>query len=70
MSDKFFTQRNCDRCNTSLEGKSRMMSWFTEECLCIDCLDKEKELKNKLREEGTNPNELEGCGYLPKLKSL
>ena len=65
MSDIFFTQRNCDRCNDSLDGKPRRMSWFTEECLCPHCCAKEDELKKILRNKGINTNTLEGCGYVP-----
>ncbi len=39
--DKFFTQKNCDRCGKSLEG-GRIMSMFNEDCICMDCKDKER----------------------------
>ncbi len=67
MTDKFFTTQNCDRCQASLEGKARQLSWFTEECLCPSCQQKEKELRNKLEARGKDTSELEGCGYLPQL---
>ena len=38
--DRFFTQRNCDRCGGSLE-KGRIMSMFNEDCICLECKDKE-----------------------------
>lgn len=63
--DKFFNQRNCDRCRKSLEGKSRKMSWFTEECLCEDCSKKESDLKRILKQKGVDISGLEGCGYIP-----
>jgi len=65
MTDRFFTTRNCDRCNTSLEGKARKMSWFTEDCLCPDCITKEEQLRNELENKGINVANLEGCGYIP-----
>jgi len=68
MTDKFFTQPNCDRCTTTLAGQSRTMSWFTEECLCTVCSNKEKFLRQELEAEGHNCIELEGCGYIPQLK--
>ena len=41
MTERFFTQRHCDRCGKDLKG-GRMMSMFNTDCLCLDCLDKEK----------------------------
>ncbi len=38
--DKFFTQKYCDRCGKSLKG-GRIMSMFNEDCICIECKDKE-----------------------------
>jgi len=64
--DTFFTTSNCDRCNTSLTGKSRKLSWFTDECLCDTCVNDEISLKEKLRKQGINTDLLEGCGYVPK----
>lgn len=43
--DKFFTQKNCDRCGGSLE-KGRIMSRFNTNCICTDCSKKEKEDKD------------------------
>ena len=40
--DKFFSQKHCDRCGGSLEG-GRMMSKFNEDCLCMDCIEKERQ---------------------------
>ncbi len=40
--DKFFTQKQCDRCKGSLEG-GRIMSAFNTECICMAC--KEEEMK-------------------------
>lgn len=39
--DRFFTQKNCDRCGGSLEG-GRIMSMYNEDCLCNDCKEKER----------------------------
>lgn len=38
--DKFFTKQTCDRCGGSLKG-GRIMSMYNEECLCLDCKEKE-----------------------------
>lgn len=38
--DKFFTKKHCDRCKGSLEG-GRIMSTFNEDCICLECRDKE-----------------------------
>lgn len=40
--DKFFTQKRCDRCGGSLDG-GRQMSMFNTDCLCMDCIRKEKQ---------------------------
>jgi len=66
MTDKFFTQTHCDRCSESLEGKSRKMSWFTEDCLCEICIKKELELRSKLNNKGVDVAALEGCGKVPE----
>ena len=66
--DTFFSQLNCDRCNSALIQGPRQMSWFTEDCLCSKCVDKEKELRGRLEFKGIDVGELEGCGYVPELK--
>jgi hypothetical protein len=63
-NDKFFTQQHCDRCHKELGA--RTTSWFTTECLCIDCSNQETALKDALRRKGRPA--VEGCGYLPKLE--
>lgn len=63
----FFTTPNCERCGTSLEGKGRRMSWFTEECLCDSCVSKEQLVRTILDRRGIKSSELEGCGYVPKV---
>jgi hypothetical protein len=42
MTERFFTQRNCDRCGNDLKN-GRTMSMFNTDCLCFDCMDKEKQ---------------------------
>ena len=61
----FFHQTTCSRCPNSLEV--RTMSWFTEEAICMECSDKEREIKRKLRKKGLDDQE--GCGYIPKVES-
>ena len=43
--DRFFAQKNCDRCGGSLSG-GRIMSMLNTECLCLDCKEKEKTRKD------------------------
>ena len=43
MTDRFFTVTKCDRCGASLEG-CRIMSMFNNDCICMDCHRKEREL--------------------------
>lgn len=38
--DRFFTQKHCDRCGGSLDS-GRTMSMFNEQCICMECKDKE-----------------------------
>ena len=38
--DDFFTQKHCDRCGGSL-NEGRTMSMFNEECICMNCKNKE-----------------------------
>lgn len=43
--DKFFTQKNCDRCGGNLDD-GRIMSMFNTDCICKVCLKKEKHDKD------------------------
>jgi len=63
--DPFFQKQVCDRCRKKLDG--RIMSWFTNETICLECSEKEDKIKEKMRKKGMNPNEYEGCGYIPKV---
>ena len=63
--DKFFTQKACDRCFQSLEGKMRTCSWFTDECICEDCKKRETKVRTKLIRN--NQHDFEGCGFIPKI---
>jgi len=42
MMDRFFSQKYCDRCGSSLDA-GRIMSMLNTECICLEC--KEKEMK-------------------------
>jgi len=66
-SDDFFISRPCDRCGSESARTMHIMSWFTEERICIPCSGKEDEIKKKMREKGMNPSSYEGCGYVPKV---
>jgi len=63
MND-FHNKTNCDRCKKSLD-EGRIMSWFTDETICLDCSDKENLIKKDLINAGKNPYSYEGCGYIP-----
>jgi len=62
MEDQFFSKNNCDRCGDKLT--SRTMSWFTEDTICLDCMEKEEEIRGKLPCGG---KDYEGCGYVPEV---
>jgi hypothetical protein len=49
--DQFFNKKRCDRCGGSLDG-GRIMSMFSEACICMDC--KEKELKDPEYDKAIN----------------
>ena len=62
-TDTFFTQSNCSRCPNELNV--RIMSWFNNDTICLECSAKEKIIKRTLRERGME--EMEGCGYVPNI---
>jgi len=66
--DNFFRVKDCQRCNKEL--LSRTMSWFTDEVICLDCSEKEDELKKKLKAKGSDLRALEGCGYIPEVGGI
>lgn len=40
MRDEFFDKSVCDRCGKDLSG-GRIMSMYNEDCICMECKDKE-----------------------------
>ena len=58
--DTFFTTTHCDRCREELSA--RIMSWFNDDCICMDCSSKEQKIRKTLPNSGS---EYEGCGYIP-----
>jgi len=61
----FFDVESCQRCGRPLDA--RIMSWFNDQAICMDCSAKEDELKQKMRQRGMNPDDYEGCGYIPSV---
>jgi len=61
----FFNKTKCDRCSGQLTA--RIMSWFNEDTICLECSSKEDVIKQKLRENGKKPSDYEGCGFIPKV---
>jgi len=68
MSDTFFSQTHCDRCSNILQV--RIMSWFKNQTICMECSKKEQAIKDELRKQGKDPRDFEGCGYLPILEEI
>ena len=66
-SDPFFSQSTCDRCPNNLSV--RIMSWFNKDTICMECSQKENEIKKKLREKGIE-DAMEGCGYIPDPEAI
>ena len=63
MKDRLFDAKVCERCGAILEA-ARIMSWFTEETICLSCSQKENIIKAQLRKAG-DQSAMEGCGYVP-----
>lgn len=66
FKDRFLEISNCERCGNDLNG--RIMSFFKEQTICLKCSTKEDKIKQKLREQGKDPMEFEGCGYIPEVE--
>ena len=67
MNDPFFDKTNCDRCGGNLQ--CRTMSWFNNDTICMNCSDKEAEIKKALKDQGKDPRSFEGCGHLPNVET-
>ena len=61
--DTFFDAKFCERCGMDFSKSFRIMGWFTEQTICMECSNKESAIKSKLRASGQN--DMEGCGYVP-----
>lgn len=61
--DRFYEKTHCDRCGKKLF--SRIMSWFTEDCICHECSRAERVIRRKLPDDLA----LEGCGYIPAFEA-
>lgn len=53
----------CDRCSRHMSAK--MMSYFAEELICMDCLCEEGRVMAALRARQVDVSGLEGCGFPP-----
>jgi len=62
--DTFFTQDECDRCGNFL-CNFRIMSWFTNDCICLCCSELEDKIKENIKKSSKDPSEFENCGYIP-----
>ncbi len=67
VSDLFLHDR-CDRCD--MPTSARIVSYFTEEIICMQCLSAERELKHALQRQGIDTASLASCGYLPEAESF
>ena len=66
--DRLFDAKTCERCHGDL-GCVRLMSWFTEQTICMSCSAKESTIKKELRANGSQ-GAMEGCGYVPDPKKV
>jgi hypothetical protein len=69
MPDTFFIQSNCDRCSNDLKG-GRIMSWFNNDTICMECKEIENELCNLIVEQGKSKSSFEGIGHLPTKEEI
>lgn len=63
MANNFFEKTNCDRCNVSLKGKSRIMSMYNDDCLCTNCKAKEKNRNDYKEAVKADINEIKKGNY-------
>lgn len=68
MTDTFFIQKHCDRCPNDL--KTRTLSWFNDDTICMECSSKEDELKNLIVEQGKRTSAFEGIGHIPTKEEI
>jgi hypothetical protein len=61
--DSFFSKTNCDRCGTTLAGKTRIMSMYNNDCLCLDCKQKETERPDYKTASDADVNEIKKGNY-------
>lgn len=60
--DRFFTQKHCDRCGGSL-ANGRTMSMFNEDCICIECKEKERQREDYQKAVETENAEIKKGNY-------
>ena len=53
----------CDRCFRFMSA--RIVSYFEEKMICMQCLAAERQLLSVLRMKAVRLSGLSGCGYLP-----
>lgn len=58
----------CDRCNKNIEGKERILSYFNDDTICMECSEAEDFIKASLSTQGKNPKDFIGCGFIPVIK--
>jgi len=67
--DDFLHKEHCDRCGRPLE-EGRIMSWFTDETICMPCSGEEERIRHEIREAGFDDSKFEGCGFVPDIEQL
>lgn len=61
---ELFLHDRCDRCVQPMSA--RIMSFFNEELICMDCLREERKLLTALRAKEVDVARLESCGFVPR----
>jgi hypothetical protein len=69
MNHEFLMSNDrCDRCFQIMSA--RIMSFFTEDLICMECLRQEGRLLAALRENQVDVSALANCGYLPVVEQF
>lgn len=60
----FFNKKCCDRCLETI-GKDRGLSWFNDDILCGECIDKEQNLLEVIEMNGETRENYKQIGFIP-----
>jgi hypothetical protein len=59
---------HCDRCECNIEDKERILSFFNDQTICMECSEVEEFVRASIQAQGKNPRHFMGCGYVPEVE--